>query len=318
MKYFDEVAMKGRPGRRGSVFDPNSTLLRKKADIFTVWRPTSLEAIKNMMLGEGTGKAIDIKGKSARGGNISSFVPFIQIYEDRHKEQMQAFLLDDKIVRIYYEDESHRDGAREIMMGIKKVMLLDAQHARKIWAKISTGVPVSKAEKGAADYRHRLKVSDDNLKLETVDEYAPKFYGLDVGERLFWEAYVIERECSRPMGTEWQIGRKSSVHFMNGNLNSTRKAMDAQSSSARRVVVYQKCRCDPMEPRMLLVAYEENGTVLPVVSDFDLFLLGSRRLDYKCTISDEHLELLQWLIRNIRKLLDEQNSSPRKKKHRVD
>jgi len=313
MKYFDEVAMKGRPGRRGTVFNPNSTLLRKKANIFTVWRPTSLEAIKNMMLGKGTGKAIDIKGKSARGGNISSFVPFIQIYEDQHKEQMQAFLRDDKLIRVYFEDESQRDGAREIMLGIRKVMLLDAQFARKIWAKISTGVPVSNAEKGAANYRHRRKVDDDNLKLEKVDKYAPEFFGLDVGERLFWEAYVIERDCSRPMGTEWHIRRKSSVHCMNGNLNSTRKAMDAQSSSARRVVAYQKCRSDPMEPRMLLVAYEENDTVLPVVSDFDLFLLGSRRLDYKCTISDEHLELLQWLIRNIREFLDEQNNSPRKK-----
>jgi hypothetical protein len=41
-----------------------------KATVFTVWRPTSDEAIKNMMLGVATGKGLDIKGKSAKRGNI--------------------------------------------------------------------------------------------------------------------------------------------------------------------------------------------------------------------------------------------------------
>lgn len=41
-----------------------------KARVFTVWRPTSDEAIKNMMLGKATGKGLDIKGKSAKKGNI--------------------------------------------------------------------------------------------------------------------------------------------------------------------------------------------------------------------------------------------------------
>lgn len=41
-----------------------------RANVFTVWRPTSDEAIKNMMLGIATGKGLDIKGKSAKRGNI--------------------------------------------------------------------------------------------------------------------------------------------------------------------------------------------------------------------------------------------------------
>ena len=41
-------------------------LLFNKANVFTVWRPTSDEAIKNMMLGIATGKGLDIKGKSAK------------------------------------------------------------------------------------------------------------------------------------------------------------------------------------------------------------------------------------------------------------
>lgn len=46
------------------------TYSKSKANVFTVWRPTSEEAIKNMMLGIATGKGLDIKGKSAKKGNI--------------------------------------------------------------------------------------------------------------------------------------------------------------------------------------------------------------------------------------------------------
>ena len=43
--------------------------------------------------------------------------------------------------------------------------------------------------------------------------------------------------------------------------------------------------------------------------DFDLFLLGSRGLDYDCPISEDHVELTLWLLRNIRRLLEEQERS---------
>lgn len=46
------------------------------------------------------------------------------------------------------------------------------------------------------------------------------------------------------------------------------------------MVVYQIDEADPMHPRGLLVAYEENGRVQPVASDFDAFLFGSRGLEY--------------------------------------
>ena len=40
-------------------------------EIFTVWRPTSYDAIMKMMRGEGVGKGLDIKGKSAKCGDLS-------------------------------------------------------------------------------------------------------------------------------------------------------------------------------------------------------------------------------------------------------
>lgn len=74
MKFFDEVAREGgdAPMDEDVAASPLMNLFQK-ANVFTVWRPTSLEAIKNMMLGIATGKGLDIKGKSAKRGNISSY-----------------------------------------------------------------------------------------------------------------------------------------------------------------------------------------------------------------------------------------------------
>lgn len=82
LTYFNDVANEGATGETKN-FERNhiSPLLRYlyKASVFTVWRPTSLDAIRRMMLGEGVGKGLDIKGKSAKRGKLSAFVPFMQI-----------------------------------------------------------------------------------------------------------------------------------------------------------------------------------------------------------------------------------------------
>ena len=40
------------------------------SEYFTVWRPTSLDAIRMMMSGKATGKGLNIKGKSAKKGEV--------------------------------------------------------------------------------------------------------------------------------------------------------------------------------------------------------------------------------------------------------
>ena len=47
-------------------YDARSSLDIPK--LFSVWRPTSSNTIIRMILGEGTGKGLDIKGKSALSG----------------------------------------------------------------------------------------------------------------------------------------------------------------------------------------------------------------------------------------------------------
>ena len=111
------------------------------------------------------------------------------------------------------------------------------------------------------------------LPLDACDGVA----GLEMPARLLWEAYVRRQEISHPAG--WETGRPSEPDYMDMNLHSARKVEPAQP----RVVVFQYDALRPLNPRGLLVAYEEHGRVQPVASDFDAFLIGSRGLPYPPT-----------------------------------
>ena len=61
----DEKKLEPRPGESSSFF--------------SVWRPTSMDAIRMMMEGRAVGKGLNVKGKSSQKGRLSGFVPFLQI-----------------------------------------------------------------------------------------------------------------------------------------------------------------------------------------------------------------------------------------------
>eukprot|EP00435_Cladocopium_sp_Y103_P038730 s21_g10.t1 len=121
----------------------------------------------------------------------------------------------------------------------------------------------------------------------------PQSFGLDVPEPLMKEAYIMRPELSPMVG--WETGRQSEPAFMDMNLHSTR------GSSTPEVVLYQYDLADPMNPLGLLVAYAE-AHVLPVVSDFDTFLVGSMGMEYSPLPKDQqdlwvkHSELMQWCL----------------------
>ena len=207
--FFDEVAREGGDAQISEDFAASPlALLFNKANVFTVWRPTSDEAIKNMMLGIATGKGLDIKGKSAKRGNISSYVPFIQIYEEQHKEHVREFLKDGRTIRVFYQSEASRNEALEMLYDIKDFMLFAAQDAMRILS----DERASEEEQELA-MKH-LMYDDTNIRVTLVDTYvkseAPVF-GLDITERLFWESYVMMQDCSRSAGTQWDIGEYKSA-----------------------------------------------------------------------------------------------------------
>jgi len=84
----------------GKIFNATS--------ILTVWRPCSNDAMRKMMEGTGVGKGLDIKGKSAKKGILSAFVPFLQIFKQDHMNEIQPIAVGANM-RVYYKDEKMRD-----------------------------------------------------------------------------------------------------------------------------------------------------------------------------------------------------------------
>ena len=109
MTYFDNAAMLGvdQIVEHGMVDVKKISPILKmfyRSAIFTVWRPTSMDAIRQMMKGQGVGKGLDIKGKSAIRGKLSGFVPFMQLYEERHKTQIRT-LTKKSPMRIFFKTQ---------------------------------------------------------------------------------------------------------------------------------------------------------------------------------------------------------------------
>ena len=84
MQFFDEVAREeGEVPTEGDLAASPLAQLWNKATVFTAWKPTPGKTIEDTMLGVATGKGLDVEGTSAKRGNISSYVPFVRIYEER-------------------------------------------------------------------------------------------------------------------------------------------------------------------------------------------------------------------------------------------
>ena len=221
------------------------------------------------------GKGLDIKGKSAKRGNISSYVPFIQVFEEEQKEKCKEYLTEGRTIRVFYSSEALREEANNTICEIAK-------------RKDGTDCSLPQA-----------------LRMKYIDTYvtsAVPVFGLEIDERLFWTSYVMMQDCSRPAGTEWDTGRHSQPEYFGMNLDALHN--EHESPDEPQAVVYQMSKTNPMEPRMLLMAYEEGGGVKPVVSDFDCFVLGTRGVRYNHPIPPDQVKLLQWSVKNIGQVLD--------------
>merc|ERR1719261_1752427 len=62
---------------------------RGQSSWFVVYRPTSKDAIAKMLSGAAVGKGLNVKGKSAKQGILSGFVPFCQISDNKHKAMIE-------------------------------------------------------------------------------------------------------------------------------------------------------------------------------------------------------------------------------------
>lgn len=100
-----------------------------------------------------------------------------------------------------------------------------------------------------------LDIADPSIA--PIDDYAPDSYGIELPERLFWEAYFVNQDCTRKDGSVYDSGRASQPAFQDMNFAALRSKSEEGYPQA---VVFQNAdRDDPMNPFEMLMAYEENG-----------------------------------------------------------
>jgi len=164
--------------------EPDPT--RPPSSWFVVYRPTSKDAIAKMLSGMAVGKGLNVKGKSAKQGVLSGFVPFLQISDNKHKSMIEQSPPNARLT-IYYKTKATREEARKTLQSV-----MDS----------ATGLKIQRKE------------------IEDNDDYDPKVFGLTIPEPLCREAYIMRPDLSPVMG--WEVGRRSEPAFMDMNLHAVR------------------------------------------------------------------------------------------------
>eukprot|EP00986_Skeletonema_menzelii_P006219 scaffold2344_cov149-Skeletonema_menzelii.AAC.4 len=282
--FFEDLAYEGVGGidetgriRHSGLNLPSIIKAFSRVGVFSVWRPTSNEAIRRMITGEGTGKGMDIKGKSATRGKWSGFVPFLQIHRNEDKLKIGSLHADAR-VRVFYPNKLSRDRAFMSMSMVRDNMVETSQRSMRFINEVErkevfaldvemhkstrnlTHCSKSKMRNAIGNARRRLTTALDYSKFEQaleakhhnsmvdavvykLDDYANGahghgYYGLDIPEKLFWETYVSKTDISREAGSEYDTGRASMPEFQAMNLESLRKA---PKSGPRPVLWHAGC-----------------------------------------------------------------------------
>mmetsp|Transcript_17661 Transcript_17661/g.31961 ORF Transcript_17661/g.31961 Transcript_17661/m.31961 type:complete len:802 (+) Transcript_17661:56-2461(+) len=154
---------------------------------FAVYRPTSRDAIMKMLSGSAVGKGLNVKGKSAKQGVLSGYVPFCQISDNKHKAMIEKSPPNARL-KLYFKTEANRAEALKAMQQVMEN-------------------PESK-----------LDIAKKQIHL--VNDYEPRAFGLDLPEPLLREAYIMNRDLEPKIG--WETGRRSEPAFMDMNLHAIR------------------------------------------------------------------------------------------------
>mmetsp|Transcript_22170 Transcript_22170/g.39882 ORF Transcript_22170/g.39882 Transcript_22170/m.39882 type:complete len:611 (+) Transcript_22170:70-1902(+) len=258
---------------------------------FAVFRPCSVDSIAKMRSSKSTGKGLNIKGKSAKQGALSGFVPFLQISKNEDVKFLSTAPASSRI-KVFYSTSEKRQAALDVL-GPMCTSLHKAYEEGLVRKKDMEADPLSFDDDAAALLFELLSKRMDDPQIHLLDSHAPKDFGLDVPELLLREAYITRQDITPPKG--WEPGRASESAFMDMNFIALREPKEP------KVVVFQHDSENAMNPWGLVMAYEERS-VMPVVSDFDPFLFGSTGVQYD-PITKEHQDLVQWCIAGCQNLI---------------
>ena len=290
--YYEEVARVGGPLKNPLAPRPPFLLMGfMKAAAFTVWRPTSPDAICKMIKGEVTGKGLDIKGKSAKIGKLCGLVPFLQIHDNAHKSKVLRPPGDAR-VRVFFKSAKQRDEAMKVLSDVSGKLHSNATNAKAI---------LHTFEVGGEGREAVLKALTLEVRDPKVYEINKSGFGLDVSQRAFFEVCITRQNISRD--PEYKTGRPSIPAFQDMNSQSLRE----YKGHGPRAVVFQTCEHQALRPQSLVMAYEENLKVTPVASDFDCFTVGTRGVQYDAPLPEHQVQLMKKLVDNIEAILETSN-----------
>jgi len=271
---------------------------------FVVFRPCSSDAIQKMVFGDGCGKGLNVKGKSAQKGPLSGFVPFLQISNNEHKKLLSTPSKTSRF-ELFYNSAQARKRALEELTRVRDEMLESANGAQSALDQLQAGSRTMTEDEQAETFGKLLsKMEDPSIVL--LDNFEAK-WGLDVPERLLHEAYIIRKDISFRPG--WETGRHSVPAFSNMNLHALRDSNCGRNSNVMHTVVLQCDAEDAMNPQGLCLAYATESEVHAVVSDFDPFLIGHRGVSFDA-LPEDQLKIVQWCLRHAENVLDTPGSDP--------
>jgi hypothetical protein len=248
----------------------------------------------------------------------------MQIHEQKHKSMVSTIPKGFR-VRVFYSSTSARQTVLNTLLAVSSEMVDGyAERQRVIDDPDCNDHEVLKL----ALSRFMWELEDPTVTC--LDEYAPKSFGVELSMRLFWEACVVRQSIVRGEGSKYETGRPSAPAFQDMNISALQKKPapapkeqahgakgDGEGDGAKKcgndkplAVIWQHADAsgDPLSPLTLLMAYEAKGCVLPVVSDFDCFLMGTKRVSYEQAMPDYQLDLTRWCLSQIETILDAQDA----------
>jgi len=296
LTYFDEIARVGGPLSDPLAKPTSIELLRgfSKGATFTVWRPTSTDAIAKMVRGDAIGKGLDIKGKSAKTGKLSGFVPFLQIHNNNHKKNVD-WPPSNSWARVYFKTIELRNVANIALNASASEMEMKFKSACDVLNDPSRDPKME--EKAYED--KRCHVEDPIIREVNVGEA----FGLDIPQRVFFETFINAQDICRK-GTEYETARPSEPAFQGMNFTCVGKEHKEGSPKA---VILQTCDLNALCPHSIVLAYEENGKVRSVVSDFDCFTIGTRGVHYDQPLPSDQVEMMKHVVAATELLLETPN-----------
>jgi len=275
---------------------------------FAVFRPTSSEAISKMVFGDGAGKGLNVKGKSARKGVLSGFVPFLQISDNVHRQQLLSTTQDSRF-QLFFTSADSRSDVKVELEKVLQEMTTAYEEAQRLLEEMRSGAYAPSADEEQEAYQ-KIHMGIDSPHIEELSEFEPVTFGIDIPERLFREVYVNRKDMSEKEG--WGTGRTSFPAFANMNIQAVRESMRQYrqgDGTKSRVVLYQVDKEDPMNPHALVMAYADPDAVKPVVSDFDALLVGSKGVRYE-PLAQKQADLVCWSLEKTQEILSHPSTHP--------